>query len=216
MSTLDYHLAELAIATSKDDPRRVVPDLPSTCHAVLDVGCGVGQTLAACDIPPATLAVGIDIDDEPLRYGRQMTDRIQFVRGGGERLPFAAKTFDVVLSRVALPYMHIPSALAEFARVSRPGGNVWLTLHPFSMTRAWLWQAVRTANPKGIVYQGYSLANGLLLHACGMQVRFPLNRSRCESFQTARGMTKALHTAGFRDVTVAMQGQIFVVTAVRR
>jgi ubiquinone/menaquinone biosynthesis C-methylase UbiE len=48
----------------------------------------------------------------------------------------------VVISRVALPYMHIPMALAEIARVVKSGGHVWLTLHPFAMTREQILSAV--------------------------------------------------------------------------
>lgn len=47
-----------------------------------------------------------------------------------------------MISRVALPYMHIPMALAEIARVVKSGGHVWLTLHPFAMTREQILSAV--------------------------------------------------------------------------
>ena len=37
-----YHLMELDIARSPDDPRRVMPVMPATCRRVLDVGCDAG------------------------------------------------------------------------------------------------------------------------------------------------------------------------------
>ena len=42
---LEYHLLELEIARSPDDPRCVMPELRPSYRAVLDVGCGAGQTL---------------------------------------------------------------------------------------------------------------------------------------------------------------------------
>ncbi len=220
MSTLEYHLAELAIAKAKDDPRRVMPALPAQFGSILDLGCGAGQTLIACELKPEVFACGADIDEAALRYGRQLgqqtSGEIHFVRAGGEALPFAAQTFEVVISRVAIPYMHIPTALAEIARVLKPGGHVWFTLHPFALTRKWLWGALRGGNLKGVIYQSYALLNGLLLHGCGKQLRFPLNRARCESFQTARGITRALQAAGFARVQTELNEQIFVVKAVRQ
>ena len=90
MSTLEYHLAELAIAKAKDDPRRVMPALPAQFGSILDLGCGAGQTLIACELPPEVFACGADIDEEALQYGRQISGQIHFVRAGGEALPFGA------------------------------------------------------------------------------------------------------------------------------
>lgn len=216
MSTLEYHLGELAIAKSKNDPRRVMPTLPAKFDSILDLGCGAGQTLIGCDLSPQVFACGADIDEEALRCGRQLSTQIHFVRAGGEALPFAAQTFDVVISRVAIPYMHIPTALAEIARVLKPGGHIWFTLHSSALTRKWLWNALRSGNVKGVIYQSYAVLNGLLLHWFGNQIRFPLNRARCESFQTTRGITRALQTAGFVRVQTELNEQFFVVTAVRQ
>lgn len=216
MSTLEYHLAELAIAKAKDDPRRVMPALPAQFGSILDLGCGAGQTLLACELQPEVFACGADIDEEALRYGRQMNGKIHFVRAGGEALPFAAQTFEVVISRVAIPYMHIPTALGEIARVLKPGGHIWFTLHPLALVRKWLWSALRNGKLKSVIYQSYTLLNGLLLHWFGNQVRFPLNRARCESFQTERGITRALQAAGFTRVQTELNGQFFVVKAVRQ
>ena len=219
MSTLEYHLAELAIAKAKDDPRRVMPALPDNFGSILDLGCGAGQTLIACDLRPEVFACGADIDEEALRYGRQLgqqaNNQIHFVRAGGEALPFAAQTFDVVISRVAIPYMHIPTAMHEIARVLKPGGHVWFTLHPVALVQKWLWQALRKGNLKSVIYQSYTLANGLLLHWLGKQVRFPLNRARCESFQTKRSITRALQAAGFTRVQAELNEQFFVVKAMK-
>lgn len=215
MSTLEYHLAELAIARSKDDPRKVMPVLPDQFRSILDLGCGAGQTLLACDLNSDVFVCGVDIDEEPLQYGKRMRPDFHLVRAVGEQLPFAEQTFDVVISRVAIPYMHIPTAMDEIARVLKPGGHVWFTLHPIALVRKWLWNALCNGNLKGAIYQSYTLANGLLLHWFGKQVRFPLNRARCESFQTERSITRAMQAAGFTRVETQLSDQIFVVKAVK-
>jgi ubiquinone/menaquinone biosynthesis C-methylase UbiE len=215
MSTLEYHLAELSIARSKDDPRKAMPVLPAQFRSILDLGCGAGQTLLACDLNPEVFVCGVDIDEEPLQYGKRLRPDFHLVCAGGEALPFAAQTFEVVISRVAIPYMHIPTAMNEIARVLKPGGHVWFTLHPLALVRKWLWSAFRKGNLKGVIYQSYTLVNGVLLHWFGKQVRFPLNRARCESFQTERGITRAMRAAGFTHVETQSNGQIFVVKAVK-
>ena len=45
-----------------------------------------------------------------------------------------SNSFDLVISRVSLPYTDIPQSLSEIARVLREDGRVWLSLHPFSKT----------------------------------------------------------------------------------
>lgn len=215
MSTLNYHLEELAIAQTKDDPRRVAPKLPARFRSILDLGCGAGQTLLTCGLAENVFACGIDIDEEPLRYGRQAAPQLHFVRATGETLPFAERTFDVVISRVALPYMHIPTALAEIARVLTPGGHVWFTLHPLSLVSRWWWRALQQGNLKSVIYFSYVIANGIWLHAFGTQTRFPLNRARCESFQSVRSITQALQAAGFKNIETELKEQFFVVSAVK-
>jgi SAM-dependent methyltransferase len=216
MHEIEYHLGELAIAQNPADPRRVMPALPRHVTAVLDLGCGVGQTLMSADLAPDTFACGVDIDAESLAFGARLSSgRFPFVCASGEHLPFADRSFDAVLSRVSLPYMHIPTALGEIARILRPGGSAWFTLHPFFMVREQLIDALRAGNLRSLVFQTYALLNGLALHASGRLFRFPLGRRRCESFQTVGGMTRALRRAGFDQVQTTCD-RLFVVTAVRR
>src|SRR5437763_507088 len=57
------------------------------------------------------------------------------------------------------------------------------------------------------------LGNGVTLHCFGRIFRIPFTRPRWESFQTPRGMRRALR-AGF-DETEISRGRFFVVTARR-
>jgi ubiquinone/menaquinone biosynthesis C-methylase UbiE len=213
MSELAYHMLELEIARARDDPRRVAPVLINRCESVLDIGCGAGQTLIACEVTPTTFTCGVDIDQEALALGRRLSQQIAFVRASGERLPFSDGSFDVVISRVSLPYMRLPVALREIARVLKPGGQVWLTLHPISITIEGVARSLKERNAKNLAHQLYVIVNGLLFHFTGRQFSSPFNRAKCESFQTTRGIVRAMRAAGFDQVRPDHRGRIFVVTA---
>ena len=196
MDLRSYHLMELSIAQDPADPRRSLPAIGPHHRRVLDVGCGAGQTLISSRLPPGSLGVGIDIDHEPLVLGRELAPTLQFLRARGEALPFTPSSFDLVICRVALPYMHIRRALAEMARVLVHGGDIWLVLHPWRMTMAELRGAVQGLRLRSALHRGYVTVSSLLFHAAGVQMAWPPNGSY-ESFQTVRGMRRALRSAGF-------------------
>jgi ubiquinone/menaquinone biosynthesis C-methylase UbiE len=206
-SKADYHLNELKIARSPADPRRAMPVIPEGCERVLDIGCGAGQTLVASDLAGAA-AFGIDYDLEALRLGKKIGTGIRFVQASGEALPFRDGAFDFVFSRVALPYMRIPVALRDIARVLKPGGGLWLTLHPLAMF------SLRNAigSLRRSLFEIYRLTNTAALHLAAWQFRFPLKRSVTESWQTERGVRLALRKAGFESIRIA-SGSHFTVTA---
>jgi ubiquinone/menaquinone biosynthesis C-methylase UbiE len=98
---------------------------------VLDAGCGSGhitRTIAAA--VPQGHATGFDREPRYIDYARRRasaanTSNIAFVEGNLLALPFADHSFDVVWSKHVLQWMAQPAkALAEFARVTRPGGRV--------------------------------------------------------------------------------------------
>ncbi|HKQ80565.1 MAG TPA: methyltransferase domain-containing protein [Blastocatellia bacterium] len=211
MSEIAYHLRELEIARTVDDARRILPELPEAFESILDLGCGIGQTLIACDLPPNAFACGVDVDEEALAYGRKMVDRISFVRASGEHLPFADGSFDVVISRVTLPNMHVPKALREISRALKPGGRVWFTLYPVTWILRRAGSSLKAGNLKNFAYQFYVMTNGVLFHLTGRQFRFPFNR-RYESFQTVRSVTRAMKAVGFENVRAEQRG-FFIVTA---
>lgn len=210
--TLEYHRLEFSIATNPDDPRRILPDV-SACHRrILDVGCGAGQTLVASNLSETVFAAGVDLDHSALVYGRQQAPNINFVRAEGEALPFTNNSFDLVICRVALPYMDVGRAVCEMFRVLDEQGELWLVLHPFSMTATELLHSLRQLNSKATIYRLWVLGNGLSLHFFGKQWRWPLNPKRYESWQTATRIKRILVTTGFGDVSVN-RGDHFVITA---
>lgn len=89
---------------------------------VLEVGCGTGLILERARAF-ASEAVGVDVSGGMLARAR---DRgLPVVQAGATALPFADACFDVVYSFKVLPHVaEIREALAEMARVTRPGGHV--------------------------------------------------------------------------------------------
>jgi len=206
-----YHLRELAVAQTIDDPRRILPAIPPGCQRVLDVGCGAGQSLLACSAQykePDCKWFGIDFEQAAVRLGPEMGVPASLACASGEALPFRDASFDFVFSRVALPYMDIPVAVAEMKRVLRVGGGLWLTLHPLGMLS---WRKALNS-PRTAVFEAYRLTNTAALHLLGIQFRYPLRRQRIESYQTAAGMRRLLRTQGFQNIETR-QDRHFVVTA---
>ena len=211
----DYHLQELAIANDESDPRRIMPPLEAADRRILDVGCGAGQTLIASAPVPGVLAVGVDLDQSALRLGTQLTDAVCFVTSKGEALPFRQESFDLVISRVSLPYMNVGNALNEMCRVLRPGGRLWLVLQPFDRTLKELRSNLLRIELKAALYRLWVLSNGVTLHFFGKQWAWILKRGSYESFQTSRAIRRLLAAIGFEHIEIT-RGQHFVVTAIKR
>jgi ubiquinone/menaquinone biosynthesis C-methylase UbiE len=94
----------------------------------LDVGCGTGALGAAvlAGADPAAL-VGVDPSAGFLAHARARLDdrRARFVVADARRLPLADGRFDAVVSGLVLNFVPDPAAaVAEMARVARPGGRV--------------------------------------------------------------------------------------------
>jgi ubiquinone/menaquinone biosynthesis C-methylase UbiE len=104
---------------------------------VLEVGCGQGDMLAKikAKLPDARVS-GLDISPVMLaRCGRRGLPNV--VLGSGNALPYADAQFDTVLAATwVMRYLHVDVALAEMARVTRPGGRIMFDL-PF-MAGHWL------------------------------------------------------------------------------
>jgi SAM-dependent methyltransferase len=198
-----YHLDELRVARDRSHPGHLLPPPLPPDSTILDIGCGAGQTLIAAY--PEHKTFGIDIDLTALRLGRTLTSTVAFTCGQAEALPFKSKSFDFVVARVSLAYADISRSLAEIRRVLRPGGRVWITLHPFSLCAA----QARRANWKGRLSFLYIVANGLCFHFCGRQFKLA---GKQESFQTVSGMRRALLRAGFGAIIIQRDGH-FLVTA---
>lgn len=207
-----YHLDELEDAQTPSAAAHNLPVILNNEQSILDVGCGVGQTLVALNLDSAHHLVGVDIEPEPLAYGSEHFTHINYAQARAEQLPFASASFDLILSRVSLPYTNIPVALDEMQRVLTPGGRVWLSLHTQQFTLSQLRDSIKRGYIKDVVFRCYVFANSWSFSLFGKLFRFPLNRKRCESFQTNKSMRKALLKHGFDNIQFK-RGRHFEVTA---
>lgn len=98
----------------------------------LDVGCGTGEDVVAMAalIAPDGRANGLDsskamVSEAIRRHGD--LDGVSFVPGDAQELPFDAQTFDACRAERTLQHVDDPErAVAEMARVLRPGGRIAL------------------------------------------------------------------------------------------
>ena len=96
---------------------------------VLDIGTGTGRIAELLE-PRAAHVTGLDKSPEMLRLARARLqglpgERVALVQGDFGALPFAAASFDTVVFHQVLHYAQEPAyALAEAARVCRPGGRI--------------------------------------------------------------------------------------------
>lgn len=94
---------------------------PPAPRLALDFGCGEGA-LAGALAKAGTFVVALDRD--PAALGRAARHpRVAYVRGDACASPFRAGAFDLVTLVNSLHHLPLESALAEVARVLRPGGN---------------------------------------------------------------------------------------------
>ena len=91
--------------------------------------CGAGSGLDIPHLPPGSVVTALDLTPAMIRRARRRSTRsrraVSFIIGDATALPFAAGTFDAVVLHLILAVVPRPDlALAEAARVLRPGGRL--------------------------------------------------------------------------------------------
>jgi SAM-dependent methyltransferase len=174
-SNLAYHCAEFSLQSAKG---RATPSWERFLHlsslgsgaAVLDVGCGAGQTLRLLQPHHPAERVGLDIDLEALAFGCRLAaksgEAIHFVRGSAYRIPFRDQRFTHVICRVALNYVHQRRALDEMVRVLQPGGYLYCSVEGPGFDLHFLRQARTVAQALSRLRD---LFYGLTLAVAGLQ-----------------------------------------------
>ncbi len=93
--------------------------------AILSVGCGPA-TIEGALLDRGFSVVGLDVSAQALEGA---PDGLRTVAARAEEMPFAAGSFDVVISIVSLQFIEdYQTAIAKIARVLRPGGRVIVML----------------------------------------------------------------------------------------
>lgn len=105
---------------------------------VLDAACGPGGKTAWYGEAGARGVLGVDLDGRHLRQARRfaaargVAGQVHFARANAVRLPARDGDFDVATANDAMEHFDDPAgALAELARVLRPGGRLYVTFPPY-------------------------------------------------------------------------------------
>jgi ubiquinone/menaquinone biosynthesis C-methylase UbiE len=104
-------------------------------ETVLDLGSGGGidVLLSARRVGPTGVAYGLDMTDEMLDLARRNAQEagatnVHFLKGVIEDIPLPTGSVDVVISNCVVNLStDKPAALAEIARVLKPGGRIGIT-----------------------------------------------------------------------------------------
>lgn len=100
-------------------------------RSVLDVGSGVGHWtgLVATELTPDAELVGVEPESRSVSQAAErarslgLSDRVRYVEGVAESLPFADSSFDLVTCQTMLIHVaDVAAAIAEMCRVLRSGG----------------------------------------------------------------------------------------------
>src|ERR1700754_1048928 len=90
---------------------------------IADIACGTGILSDRIERELHPEAVyGVDMSDGMLAQAHARSDRVQWLRGPAEQLPFDAAALDAVVTTSAFHFFDQPAALREFHRVLAPGG----------------------------------------------------------------------------------------------
>ena len=114
-------------------------------HAVLDVGCGMGQTTltAAEHVGPDGLAMGIDLSGPMLAVARERAQEagfdIHFEQADAQVHPLESQAFDVAISRFGVMFFDDPvAAFSNLASALRPGGRLVFACWRDLLSNEWL------------------------------------------------------------------------------
>jgi len=121
----------LSVGLDKRWRERAVDELPAGAAQVLDLCTGTGDLAVATARRVSGTVVGLDFSGEMLRLGLEkvrelgFAPRIRLVRADATRIPLANLTCDAATIAFGIRNVEKPErALAEVARVLRPGGRL--------------------------------------------------------------------------------------------
>lgn len=122
---------------------------PKPGEAVVDVGCGTGQTtLQLADaVGPDGRVVGVDISTPMLALARERAgarDNVSFLEDDAQTHSFAPASFDALFSRFGVMFFDDPvAAFANLGAAMRPGGRLSFACWRPPQQNLWMSEGVR-------------------------------------------------------------------------
>jgi SAM-dependent methyltransferase len=163
------------------------------CKRILDAGCGNGRyaRFLLREAEADTFLTGFDLSQRMLARARQRlhSERVCLVAADLTRLPYAASSFDAIVSGWVLEHLPDPRpGLNELARVLQPGGKLLLlatedTLTGGMCSRLWHCRTYRREELKRIAAM------------CGLHWERELWFSRLHAWARLGGIIVALRKA---------------------
>ena len=141
--------------------RRRMADALADCASALDLGCGGGASTAALAEHGIGDLWGLDPSPYLLRCAAARVPRAQFVQGIAERTGFADARFDGVACCFLfheLPPRAADRALAEIARILRPGGRLAIVEPAVEQYQTGAWRLVARHGPLGAYFRALARA----------------------------------------------------------
>jgi len=141
--------------TEGADPEYVEQILPLAAaeldgfERVLDLGCGDGQISRLLASAGARAVVGVDPTWNQISVAAERRGGASYARSEAAELPFASASFDAVVACLVFEHIDdVDAAIAEVARVLRPGGQFSFFLnHPLLQTPGSGWIDDHTVDP---------------------------------------------------------------------
>ncbi|HUP84164.1 MAG TPA: class I SAM-dependent methyltransferase [Acidimicrobiales bacterium] len=148
--------------TYDDEPRNTLFEIDEPIvHGVLDglrsgqaldAACGTGR-FAASLVARGHQVIGVDASPEMLAVARTQIPEAEFRLGDVTALPVEDASVDLVVCGLALSHVaSLPTAMTEFARVLRPGGDLVISdVHHDLVFRGSVVKAIGPAGEPGLV-----------------------------------------------------------------
>lgn len=120
----------------------VLPKVLTPQSAILDLGCGPAINLTRLQRLGLPFAHYTGLDLSPHMLSARRTTAASFVQGNADQLPFAAHSFDLVISTWLFSHLPEPLGVVRKAmRLLQPGG--YLVVVCFSRSNRLLWRWLR-------------------------------------------------------------------------
>jgi SAM-dependent methyltransferase len=131
---------------------------------VVDIGFGAGEQMRHLSARGCR-TFGVEYSGALAIRGRRAA--LDVCRATAEQLPFRSASLDGLICKVVVPYTDEAEAVAEFARVLRPGGVARISYHGLGYSMRYL---LTDPNWKRRVYGLRTIVNTLVYRAIGRRL----------------------------------------------